>query len=454
MREFFRFWFTFEQAVTRAAYLRHGLGLMALKYSVDAILIGVATRAFWTPLDYLRSVPLLLSTRLAEAPPYVASVLALWTLPFLWIGISMTIRRLLDVGWSAWWSLLFFIPVVSYILMAVLSTAPSGSSRSSDFHDEPDGRRLPSSLLSMAAGAALGLALMWLGVLFIGSYGLAVFMGAPFVIGLVTAYLFRQRYPATPRETHEVVAMTVLLAAGSAFLVGFEGAVCLLMVAPLGLVIALMGGVVGRLLASWGEGPARGAFLIVVLWPGGAALEAGPNDSQRREVASSVVIAAPPEVVWQHVIAFPPIPEPESLLFRIGLAYPTHAEIVGSGVGAVRYCHFSTGPFVEPITAWEPDRRLAFDVAESPRPLTELSPWELAPPHLDGYLLPRAGEFRLVDLGGRTRLEGSTWYEQRLRPEGYWVVFSDFIISQIHSRVLNHIKDESERAARLSAGAP
>jgi hypothetical protein len=155
------------------------------------------------------------------------------------------------------------------------------------------------------------------------------------------------------------------------------------------------------------------------------------------------VIDAPPEVVWRHVVTFSPIPPPESLLFRLGLAYPTHAEIDGEGVGAVRLCHFSTGAFVEPITAWEPGRRLAFDVVESPRPLDELSFRDVAPPHLDGYLLPRAGEFRLVDLGGRTRLEGSTWYEQRLRPEGYWVVFSDYIISKIHERVLDHIASEA-----------
>ena len=297
----------------------------------------------------------------------------------------------------------------------------------------------------MAAGASLGLGLLWLGVLWLESYGLAVFMGTPFIIGLVTAYLLRRRYPASSRETHEVVAMTVLLVAGAAFLVGFEGAVCLLMVAPLGLVIALMGGVVGRHLAALGERPARGAVLIAVLLPGAASLETGPLPTQLREVSSSVVIAAPPEVVWDKVLSFSPIPKPTSLLFRLGLAYPTHAEIHGSGVGAIRYCHFSTGAFVEPITGWEPARRLAFDVAVSPRPLDELTPWDVAPPHLDDYLVSKAGEFRLVPLDdGRTRLEGSTWYEQRLRPEGYWVIFSDFIIAQIHKRVLDHIKAEAE----------
>ena len=451
MRELLRFWFTFERSVTRPDYLRHGLGLMAVKYSVDALVIGIPTGTFWSPLDYLQSVPLLLSTRLAEASSYLPSVLALWTLPFLWIGISMTIRRLLDAGWSAWWSLLFFVPLASYVLMAVLSVAPSGIPRASESRSEPGGQRLPSSLLSMAVGAILGIFMLWLGVVFLGSYGLAVFLGTPFLIGLVTAYLFRRRYPASSRDTLEVVAMTVLLVAGSAFVIGFEGAVCLLMVAPIGLVVAWMGGIIGRLLASWGEAPARGAFLIVVLWPGAAIAEAGANPSLEREVSSSVLIAAPPDVVWRHVIEFSPIPAPESLLFRLGVAYPTHAEIAGAGVGAVRYCHFSSGAFVEPITAWEPNRRLAFAVVESPRPLTELSPWPVEPPHLDGYLVPRAGEFRLIDLGDHTRLEGSTWYEQRLRPEGYWVIFSDFIISTIHSRVLEHIKLESETDAVASA---
>jgi hypothetical protein len=107
---------------------------------------------------------------------------------------------------------------------------------------------------------------------------------------------------------------------------------------------------------------------------------------------------------------------------------------------------FSTGAFVEPITRWEPGRRLSFDVVESPAPMRELSPYrDLSPPHLHGYLRSRRGEFRFVDLGGgRTRLEGSTWYEIEMAPEGYWQIFSDALIHRIHLRVLQHIKAEVE----------
>ena len=166
-----------------------------------------------------------------------------------------------------------------------------------------------------------------------------------------------------------------------------------------------------------------------------------------RNARSSIEIDAPPDVVWRNVIAFPPLPAPSELVFRAGVAYPVRAEITGQGAGAVRRCVFSTGAFVEPITRWEPGRRLSFDVDSQPRPMHEWSPYaDVAPPHLDGYFRSRRGEFRLVALpGGRTRLEGSTWYEMKIQPAGYWVLYGDWIIGRIHGRVLGHIKRVAER---------
>jgi len=442
MTDLLRFWLTFEEGVGRSQYLRHGAALVAVKYGGDVALVWLGTGSIWTPRDYLQSAPLLVSEGLGSATPWLAPVLMVWTLPFLWIGVTMTIRRLLDAGRSAWWSLLFFVPIVSYLLMGLLTILPgSGGGSSRTGPSRTRRARLPGRLVAVAAGAALGLAMTFVSTLGMNSYGLALFMGTPFGMGVATGYLLNRRYAATANETHGVVAAALLVAAASAFVIGLEGAICLLMVAPLGLIVAMMGGHVGRVLAGAGAQPLPGAMLALALLPGAAGVEARSDAVSRlREVRSDVVVAASPAEVWREVVAFSPIPPPTDLLFRSGLAYPTHARIVGEGLGAVRYCVFSTGAFVEPITAWEPGVRLAFDVVVHPPPLVELTPWDVAPPHLEGYLVPRKGEFRLVDLGdGRTRLEGSTWYEQRLRPEGYWVLFSDFIIARIHRRVLDHI---------------
>ncbi len=56
------------------------------------------------------------------------------------------------------------------------------------------------------------------------------------------------------------------------------------------------------------------------------------------------------------------------------------------------------------------------------------------------------GQFKLTRLDdGRTRLEGTTWYTNRMWPATYWGVMSDEIIQRIHLRVLNHIKEHAER---------
>ena len=48
--------------------------------------------------------------------------------------------------------------------------------------------------------------------------------------------------------------------------------------------------------------------------------------------------------------------------------------------------------------------------------------------------------------GGRTRLEGRTWYTLRLYPTLYWTPVAEMILHRIHDRVLLHIKAHAERS--------
>jgi len=443
-----RLWFTFESSVGRREYLLSGLALAALKYSGDAFMVWHATGRLWRPLDYLSPLATLLNTRLQMAPASLMPVLAAWSLPFLWIGISMSMRRSIDAGRSAWLGLLFFVPGVSYLFMAAMCLLPSRPARALPTEPpRPYEHRLPSALLAIAAGMTLGLGMLALSVYGLSSYGVSLFLGTPFVIGALTAFLFNRRYPASGRETHQVVLMTLACVGGVMLVTAAEGALCLLMAAPLGVGIGAMGAVLGRRIALRDRSLANALMAVMVL-PVSASLDAGRPASDLREVRSSIEIAASPDVVWRNVIAFPPLPPPRELVFRAGIAYPVRAEISGAGVGAVRRCVFSTGAFVEPITRWEPGRRLSFDVDSQPRPMHEWSPYaDVAAPHVDGYFRSRRGEFRLVALpNGHTRLEGSTWYEMKIYPAAYWVLYGDVIIHRIHMQVLQQIKATSERA--------
>jgi len=211
------------------------------------------------------------------------------------------------------------------------------------------------------------------------------------------------------------------------------------MALPIAWAIALPGAVLGRVMArgamfgSTGAGMALLVPLFLGVEPRGA-----PTP---HEVVTIVEIAAPPDEVWRHVVTFPDLPPPTALLFRAGVAAPTRARIEGSGVGAVRYCDFTTGSFVEPITAWDENQRLAFDITAQAPPMSELSPYRnVNPPHLDGYFRATHGEFRLTPLpGGRTRLEGRTAYVVDMFPQRYWTLAAGRIVAAIHERVLRHI---------------
>jgi len=166
-------------------------------------------------------------------------------------------------------------------------------------------------------------------------------------------------------------------------------------------------------------------------------------------VKSAIEVNAPPEVVWKKVVAFTEITPPKEMLFRVGIAYPIRAEITGHGPGAVRNCIFSTGPFVEPIEVWDEPRLLRFGVTSNPAPMQEWTPYaHIEPPHLHGYFVSEKGQFLLTPLaGGRTRLEGTTWYRHTMWPAAYWHLWSDYIIHRIHLRVLEHIRTEVEEKA-------
>jgi hypothetical protein len=360
---------------------------------------------------------------------------------------------------------LFFASITAVVLVRIgrMTRQFSLSKPLSDVPIGPAwlGRVIPADPLralvtAVVVSALLGVGLVFVGLYFTRHYGWTVFVVTPFVMGFVSASLVSyHREPAMSRCA--LAAFLGVLTAGLGFFaLGLEGLICLLMAVPLAGPAAVTGAMVAfhlqtaqRRVIPTALGMMLCAMpLMLTVEP---ALIGGPAPSTLR---TAIEIDAPPAAVWAHLIEFVPITAPlDTWLFRAGVAYPISARLSGKGVGALRVCEFSTGRFVETIREWDERRELMFTVDEAPPVLREWTPYQhLAPPHLHGYFDPESADFKLVALaGGRTRLEGTSVYRNRMWPLTYWSFWSDAIVRRVHRRVFEHVKQLAEMDRRGSA---
>ena len=354
---------------------------------------------------------------------------------------------------------LVFIPYVKFLFFAWMALIPSREERIAYRRRRlrhspwwPDSK-LGSAALAIVITEIFAMALVRFATGYLHTYGWSLFVGLPFLMGLASVLIASHSRPLGRGEAIGLACLTMLVAGGFLLTLAIEGLICLIMALPIVLPLASLGGWVGHLIGGNRDDLTLGLRDIggvVLLFPFLMTAEmASLPDPPVYAVTTRVDVAAPPEVVWKNVIEFSELPPPTELLFQSGIAYPVRARIHGRGAGAVRFCEFSTGPFIEPIQIWDEPRLLRFAVTQNPPPMEEWTPYRhIAPPHLRGFLESQAGQFRLTPLaGGHTRLEGTTWYRHSLWPAAYWKEWSDFVIHRIHTRVLEHIRRQSEAAA-------
>jgi hypothetical protein len=463
--------------IGRERYFWLGIALSLTKYSVDASVASLVFHRVWTPWNYLISGSTLYTlARLPEDQVFFLSLFAI-SIPFVAIGVALTLARLRSAGASPLLVFLFFLPVlnlITFLILVMLRPKPVGeelrvamvtSSQlpggilpyGTDQSPRAPGimsRIFPESpgwslIASASYTAVIQLLMTWISVQTFQSYGWGVFIALPFLSGLISTMLHGMGRRRTWKQCMAVATVTPVVIGIGVILAAMDGAICVLMYLPLAIPMSWIGGAVGYslqrgLIRQGGAGNIIAGLILFMPLFMGAERIAHPQ-APIFAVTTVVDIDAPPERVWNNVVTFSKIPPPTGWIFRAGVAYPVEARIDGTGVGAVRRCVFSTGTFVEPITVWDAPRLLKFDVTSNPPAMRELSPYDIHPPHVHDFLISHGGEFRLIPLPDRrTRVEGTTWYEHNLWPAAYWRLWSDYLIHRIHRRVLEHVKQLSE----------
>jgi hypothetical protein len=192
----------------------------------------------------------------------------------------------------------------------------------------------------------------------------------PFAAGFITIFLAERRQAQPAWIWLLLPWLPVLGGSLGAMIALWEGFICVIMFAPIGMICASLGGLFAGLIIRIPRSMAAKnvCFALVALLP----LVADPwlrNALTRRDVRTVEnvrIIHASPAVVWRNIERVPRI-APQELPFswshRIGFPSPVEATLWFEGVGGVRHASFERGVlFIENVDTWEPNRRLAFSI--------------------------------------------------------------------------------------------
>jgi uncharacterized membrane protein YhaH (DUF805 family) len=144
----------FDGRVSRAKYAAAGFIGVAIKHNIDRLIaasfLGYKNSFFnyWAPLGKAARLDHLSST---EAK-FLATLL-LTSIPFLWVGVTMTVKRLRDAGQPVWLVVLFFVPFINVLFFLMLCALPP-QERSADAEGAPWPG--PGSLSNMIPRSPLG----------------------------------------------------------------------------------------------------------------------------------------------------------------------------------------------------------------------------------------------------------------------------------------------------------
>ena len=434
-------------ALAAAALILSQHGLVVLAFRAHGALLSFDNMFWLFPIRQLAMLPGLSPLTAAGGFAFCLAISAALVL--------LSLRRADQLGRGGGLALLTMVPTVQ--IAAALLLALLWRRRGA----VPERTGNPAPPYQLALGILSGMALIVLAValsaLTMGAYGWGLFVATPFLVGLVTGFLVNRGTLRSGAETFGAVAMAGLLGTAALLALALEGLMCVILIAPLAVILAASGGFIGRAIARRRIDP-RQPFYSVAALPLIFLLDAAMPPELPIGTQASVTIAAPPEAVWASLTADRPVTEAPGLVGLAGLAYPVASRIVGTGEGAHRIGNFSTGTADERITVWQPGRALAFRVVRQPPAMEEMSPYrKLHTPHLIGYFDTGETRFDLAPLpGGRTRLTVRAGHVLRIDPGLYWAPIARWAIGQNVARVLSDIRRDAEgrQRAGLAAHSP
>jgi uncharacterized protein YndB with AHSA1/START domain len=267
-----------------------------------------------------------------------------------------------------------------------------------------------------------------------GIFVFSDFIIIPVLMGIIAAYFWRDLNLTGGQYVVQAIYNSLVAIAGSYFFLD-EGYICLIIVCPLLMGFTIGGTFIGKVMFRKNKNTLNiSIFSLLLVIVTVDSITTKPYENM---VSDTMIINAPPEKVWQYVVAYEPIKAKENYwLFQVGMPSPVQSTVDGYCEGAGRKCIFSNGyVFDEKMVVYKPGTDLTFDITQQPRD-----------PEIMGHIDILRGQFLLKDNGdGTTTLIGNSWYRLYVFPSWYFDAWASGITRNVHLRVMEHIKILSEK---------
>ncbi|AIF47702.1 SRPBCC family protein [Dyella japonica] len=268
----------------------------------------------------------------------------------------------------------------------------------------------------------------------------------PFIVGMLMVYVDRANMSWPKAIFSPCIPMMLVLLLSA--LTAIEGSICILLAAPIFMILSAIGGVLMFAVLKAAVPRARHfCFVLLVPLMLGYGERELPLPNATRVTAASVHINAPPAQIW-HLIndaeGIQPDEMAQGLAWRIGVPYPVSALTVASPDGRVRKLRWQKGVhFDEPIVAWQENRLIRWTY----RFATDSIP----PGALDEHVQVGGKYFDLVDTSyqldpeqGGTRLSIQVSYRVTTQFNWYAVPLARLLVGDAANTILHFYKRRCE----------
>ena len=191
--------------IDRGPYVAVGLIGFALKHNIDRF---VATFAFdkpWGFFNYwISPFDVLSNTTLSHQDTLFLLTMVGLSLPFIWVGVVLTLKRLRSVGLPGWCVCFFFLPFLNLLFFLILAVLPAHVGERTATYPGPEltwldrlvPRSEPGSMaMALVAANILAMPFSIVATVVFSSYGFGLFVGIPFSLGLVSVLIYSYHGP-------------------------------------------------------------------------------------------------------------------------------------------------------------------------------------------------------------------------------------------------------------------